>query len=159
MNRPDKKRNKLSIIFYLIFLLYLVFQILPLPIEFLRIFSPEKYKIISKLNIDTSYSSISFVLSNSFFQILNFTTLLIIIFIIKMLLYTERHINRFYLFLSWAFLTKSAGLPDITSAGTVSISVFFRNEDFSFNQSIHSGCIPCCYRCVLWYYPRSFSHV
>ena len=48
------KKNKLSIIFYLIFLLYLVFQILPLPIEFLKIFSPEKYKIISKLNIDST---------------------------------------------------------------------------------------------------------
>jgi len=94
------KRNKLSIIFYLIFLLYLVFQILPLPIEFLKIFSPEKYRIISKLNIDSSYASISLAISNSFFQILNFITMLILAFIIKMLFYTERHKNRFYLFLS-----------------------------------------------------------
>jgi len=94
------KRNKLSIIFYLIFLLYLVFQILPLPIEFLKIFSPEKYKIITKLNIDSSYASISLAISNSFFQILNFITMLILVFIIKMLFYTERHKNRFYLFLS-----------------------------------------------------------
>ena len=94
------KRNKLSIIFYLIFLLYLVFQILPIPIEFLKIFSPEKYRIISKLNIDSSYASISLAISNSFFQILNFITMLILVFIIKMLFYTERHKNRFYLFLS-----------------------------------------------------------
>ena len=51
--------NKISIIFYLLFLLYLALQILPIPIEFLKIFSPEKYKIISNLNIDISYTSIS----------------------------------------------------------------------------------------------------
>ena len=93
--------NKISIIFYLLFLLYLALQILPIPIEFLKIFSPEKYKIISNLNIDISYTSISLMLSASFFQILNFISLLIIIFILKMLFYTERHIRRFYLFLSF----------------------------------------------------------
>jgi len=62
------KNNKISIIFYLIFLLYLVFQILPISIEFLKIFSPEKYKIISKLNIDSSYASISLAISIHFFK-------------------------------------------------------------------------------------------
>ena len=95
------KNNQKSILVYLIFIFFLLFQIVPLPIEILKIFSPEKYKIIGKLDIEISNSSISLAPSNSFFQILNYTTLLFIIFIIKMIFYTDRHKNRLYLFLSF----------------------------------------------------------
>ena len=130
------KNNKLSIIFYLIFLLYLVFQIIPLPIEFLKIFSPEKYKVISKLHIDSLYSSISLSVSNSFFQILNFITLLILVFIIKMFFYTERHKNRFYLFLSFlgflssiiAILFYLNGNPDLS----IIKNTYYKNASTGF---------------------------
>ena len=91
--------NKKSIFLYIIFLSYLIFQILPLPIEFLKFFSKEKYILLKNLN-EISHSSISFSASNSFFQILNFSTLLLIVFILKMIFYTERHKYRFYFFLS-----------------------------------------------------------
>ena len=52
-------KNKISIFFYILFLLYLVFQILPLPIEYLKIFSPVKSNQIYELNINILYSSIS----------------------------------------------------------------------------------------------------
>ena len=91
--------NKKSILFYLIFLSYLIFQILPLPINFLKFFSPEKYILLKNLNI-SNYSSISFSPSNSVFQILNFITLLLIVFILKMIFYTEKHKYRLYFFLS-----------------------------------------------------------
>jgi O-antigen ligase len=94
------KDNQKSILIYLIFIFYLLFQIIPLPIEILKIFSPEKFKIINKLEGEILNSSISLAQSNSFFQILNFITLLIIVFIMKMIFYTDRHKNRFYLFLS-----------------------------------------------------------
>ena len=138
------KRNKLSIIFYFIFLLYLVFQILPLPIEFLKIFSPEKYKVISKLNIDTSYSSISLDVSNSFFQVFNFITLLILVFLIKMFFYTEKHKNRFYLFLSClgflssivAILFYLNGNPDLS----IIKNMYYKNASTGFfiNRTIFS---------------------
>ncbi len=92
-------KNKKSIVLYLIFLIYLFFQILPLPLNFLKFLSPEKYYLLNVTN-HTSYSSISFSPSNSFFQLLNFLTLLIVVLILKMILYTERHKYRFYLFLS-----------------------------------------------------------
>ena len=91
--------NKKSIFLYILFLSYLIFQILPLPINSLKFFSPEKYVLLSNLN-EISYSSISFSPSNSFFQILNFFTLLLILFILKMIFYTERHKYRLYFFLS-----------------------------------------------------------
>ena len=104
------KSNQISIILYILFLLYLAFQIIPLPIEFLKFFSPEKYKIINKLNLDTPYQYISFAFSNSFFQILNFTTLLVIVFILKMIFYTNKHKIRllFFLVLTGAFVASVA---------------------------------------------------
>ena len=95
------KKNKKPIVFYILFLFYLLFQIIPIPIEALKLFSPEKYNYIDKLNSDNLYSSISLSPSNSFFQIINFVTLLIIFFILKMTFYTNRHKNRLYLFLSF----------------------------------------------------------
>ena len=93
--------NKKSIFLYIIFLSYLIFQIIPLPINLLNFFSPEKYKLIIMIS-DSSYSSISLDPSNSLFQILNFFSLLIIIFILNMIFYTENHKFRFYLFLSFS---------------------------------------------------------
>ena len=115
------KDNQKSILVYLIFLAYLIFQIIPIPLEILKSFSPEKYKIIKNLNTDISNSSISLAPSNSFFQILNYTSLLIIVFIIKMIFYTDRHKNRLYLFLSFlgfiasiiAIILYLNGNPDI----------------------------------------------
>ena len=95
------KDNQKSILIYLIFILYLLFQTIPLPIEILKIFSPEKFKIISTLDGEILKSSISLTPSNSFFQILNYITLLILVFVIKMIFYTDRHKNRFNLFLSF----------------------------------------------------------
>ena len=122
-------RNKFSILFYLLFLFYLIFQIIPMPVDFLKFFSLEKYNIIDKLNFENKYSSISLSPSNSFFQFLNFLTLIIFLFIIKMIFYTDRHINRLYLFLSFlgfissfiAILLFLNGNPDF---------FFFKNKSY-----------------------------
>lgn len=95
------KNNKISILFYLVFIFYLIFQILPLPIELLKYFSLKKYDYISTLSFDKSYSTISLSPSESFFQVLNFISLFIIVCISKMIFYTDRHKNRFFLFLSF----------------------------------------------------------
>ena len=95
------KENKKGVYFYILFLFYLLFQILPLPIDSLKFFSPEKYIYLTTLSSDLNYSSISLAPSNSFFQLLNFCSLLILIFVLKMIFYQERHKNRLYLFLSF----------------------------------------------------------
>ena len=91
--------NKKSIFLYIIFLSFLIFQILALPINFLKFFSPEKYNLLYLIE-NMSYASISLSPSNSYFQILNFTSLLLIVFICKMIFYTESHKYRFYFYLS-----------------------------------------------------------
>jgi hypothetical protein len=130
------KDNQKSIFIYLIFSFYLLFQIVSLPVEMLKIFSPEKFKILSKLEGEISNSSISLAPSNSFFQILNYSTLLIVVFIIKMILYTDRHKNRFNLFLSFlGFITSIIavtfylnGNPDIFMIK----NTFYKNASTGF---------------------------
>ena len=122
-------RNKFSIIFYFLFLFYLIFQIIPIPIEYLKIFSPEKYIIFQKINFENKYTSISLSPVNSFFQFLNFLTLIIFLFIFKMVFYKDRHLNRLYFFLSFigfisalfAILLFLNGNPDF---------FFFKNKSY-----------------------------
>jgi len=145
------KSNRVSIILYTLFLLYLVYQIIPLPIEFLKFFSPEKYRIINKLNLDTSYQSISYAFSNSYFQILNFITLLVIVFILKMIFYTNKHQIRllFFLVLAGAFAASVAvyfylvGNPDF---------LIIKNElnkaaasGFFINRTVYSCFLVLCF--------------
>ena len=92
-------KNKISIFFYLLFLIYLIFQIIPLPIEYLKLFSSFKYDFISKYNADIVYSSISLSPTNSFFQIINYISLLILISILKMIFYTNKHKYRLLFFI------------------------------------------------------------
>ena len=73
--------NKQIIIFYLFFLLYLFFQIIPLPIDMLKFFSPYKYNLLINLNFKNNFSSISFDTSKTFFSILNYCSL--IMYLIK----------------------------------------------------------------------------
>jgi O-antigen ligase len=95
------KENKKSVYFYIIFLFYLSLQIIPIPINFLKFFSPEKYILLKTLTSDIKYSSISLSPANSFFQLLNYCSLLILIFVLKMIFYREKHKNRLYLILSF----------------------------------------------------------
>lgn len=91
--------NKWSILLYIVFLGYLILQIIPFPLNSLKFFSPEKYKYLALIG-NNSHSPISFAPSNSYFQFLNYVSLLLIIFICKMIFYNERHKYRFYYYLS-----------------------------------------------------------
>ena len=93
--------NKRSINFYILFLFYLLFQISPLPIDLIRFLSPEKYNYLIILNSKFNFTSISLAPTNSFFQLLNFCSLLIVVFILKMIFYRDEHKVRFHLFLSF----------------------------------------------------------
>jgi len=137
-------KNKLSIYLYLLFLVYLLFQILPLPVNSLKFFSPEKFKFLNLLNVETSFASISLAPSNTFFQFLNFSSLLIVIFILKMIFYRERHKQRFYLFLSIiGFLSASFGTLLYLSGSTDLLSFKSYNNSsastgFFVNRTVFS---------------------
>ena len=127
-------QNKFSIYLYLLFLVYLLFQILPLPVNSLKFFSPEKFYFLNLLNNEISFSSISLAPSNTFFQFLNFCSLLIVVFILKMIFYRERHKKRFYLFLSIiGFLSACFGTLLYLTGSTDLLS--FK----SFNSGVSTG--------------------
>jgi hypothetical protein len=127
-------QNKFSIYLYLLFLVYLLFQILPLPINSLKFFSPEKFYFLNLLNNEISFSSLSLAPSNTFFQFLNFCSLLIVVFILKMIFYRERHKQRFYLFLSIiGFLSACFGTLLYLTGSTDLLS--FK----SFNSGVSTG--------------------
>jgi len=115
--------NKQLITLYLFFLFYLFFQITPLPIDFLKIFSPTKYNLLINLNFENYFSPISFDIGKSFFSILNYCSLILYLIIFKSIFYKERHINNFYFFLTFLSFISSI------------VAVYFyliNNPDFLF---------------------------
>ena len=84
--------NKKIFIIYFIFLTYLTFQIIPLPTEFLKIFSPTKYKLLFDLDYKNYFSSISLDPNKSFFWILNYFSLFLYLIIFKSIFYKERYV-------------------------------------------------------------------
>jgi hypothetical protein len=135
------RENKKSIYFYILFLFYLVFQILPLPVDLLKFFSPEKYKYLISLNSDFKFSSISLAPSNSFFQLLNFCSLLILVFILKMIFYQERHKNRLYLFLSFIGFLSALIATFLYLSGNIDILTFktYNNKSASTGFFVNRG--------------------
>jgi len=103
--------NNRILIIYFIFLTYLVFQIIPLPMEFLKLFSPTKYELLIDLESIDSFSSISLDTSKTFLSFFNYFSLIIYIIIFKSIFYKERHIQRFYLYLTFlGFFSSFVGI-------------------------------------------------
>jgi len=93
--------NKQIIILYLFFLFYLFFQIIPLPIDLLKFFSLNKYNLLIELNFENNFSSISFDASKTFFDILNYCSLILYLILFKSIFYRERDKKNFYFFLTF----------------------------------------------------------
>jgi len=93
--------NKKILLVYFIFLSYLILQILPLPVEFIKYLSSSKYKILLNLR-ENNFSSISLDSSKTFFNLLNFISLAVFFIIFKTIFYKKRHIKNFYFFLTLA---------------------------------------------------------
>ena len=134
-------KNKFFLILFSLFVIYIIFQIVPLQVEILKIFSKEKYKYIVNLHENISYSSISLSPSKTFFQILNVISLFLIVCILRMIFYTEKHIRRLYIFLSFIGFSSSLfaiilflyGNPDIMF---VKNSFYKASTGFFINRTV-----------------------
>ena len=93
-------RNIIFIYIFLLFLFYLIFQLTPLPFELLKIFASEKYIFLKQMGVNKGFFSISYSSSDTYFQILNYISIFIIILLVKMIFYNQRHVYRFYYFLT-----------------------------------------------------------
>ena len=92
-------KNKIAIFLFTLFISFLIFQIIPLPMEWLSFFSLEKYNILNKLEFKENFHSISLSPANSYFNLLNYLTLFLSLIIFKSLFYKKRDIFQFYYFL------------------------------------------------------------
>ena len=149
--------NKLPIKLFFLFIIFLIFQTIPLPIEWLTFLSPEKYNILDKLEFKGNFNSISLSPVNSYFNLLNYLTLFLYLIIFKSLFYKKRNIFKFYYFLVMlgAFAASVAvyfyliGNPDFW---------FIKNEinssaatGFFINRTVFSCFLTLCFFCGIEY--------
>ncbi len=90
--------NKKIVLIYIVFLSYLIFQIIPFQQELIKFLSPSKYKILLDLDYN-NFSSISLDPSKTYLNLLNYISLILFLIIFKTIFYKERHILNFYYFL------------------------------------------------------------
>ena len=91
--------NKISIYLFFLFIGFLIFQSIPLPSEWIKVLSPQKYDLLNKLEFSGNSHSISLSPTNSFFGILNYVTLFLFLIIFKILFNKKKDIFIFYFFL------------------------------------------------------------
>jgi putative inorganic carbon (HCO3(-)) transporter len=93
-------KNKIAILLYSLFISFLIFQTIPLPIEWLSFLSPEKYNILNRLEFNRNLNSISLSPINSYFCLLSYLSIFLYLIIFKSLFYRTKDIFKFYYFLS-----------------------------------------------------------
>ena len=121
--------NKLAIKLYVLFISFLIFQTIPLPIEWLSFLSPEKYNFLNKLEFNGNFNSISLSPINSYFSLLNYLSIFLYLIIFKSLFYKKIYILEFYYFL--VFL----------GAFAASVAIYFYligNPDFLMLKNRHT---------------------
>ena len=150
-------KNKLAILLFSLFISFLIFQAIPLPIEWLSFLSPEKYNLLNKLEFNGNFNSISFSPLNSYFTLLNYLSIFLYLIIFKSLFYKKKDILGFYYFLVFlgAFAASVAiyfyliGNPDFlilkNRSSVTSATGFF------INRTVFSCFLVLCFFCGIEY--------
>ncbi len=147
--------NQKSLNIFFLFLLYLLFQLVYLPKELIKIFSYEKYLYLDFLNFKNS-NSISLSPSDTYFQILNFISIFLSLLILKMIFYKNTHTLRFYFFMSllgtlhsgFAIFLYLNGNPEI-----IFVNNYYNDSasGFFINRTVFSIFLLFCLICSLEY--------
>lgn len=147
--------NQKSLNIFFLFLLYLLFQLVYLPKELIKIFSYEKYLYLDFLNFKNS-NSISLSPSDTYFQILNFISIFLSLLILKMIFYKNTHTLRFYFFISllgtlhsgFAIFLYLNGNPEI-----IFVNNYYNDSatGFFINRTVFSIFLLFCLICSLEY--------
>ena len=78
--------NRIFFLIFIIYLSYLIFQIIPLPLNWIEIIASNNYDLYSSIKIDKEFWSLSIDPSSSYFSILNCINYLIIFLIFSVYL-------------------------------------------------------------------------
>ena len=150
-------KNKIAILLYSLFISFLIFQTIPLPIEWLGFLSPEKFNLLNKLEFNGNFNSISLSPVNSYFGILNYIALFLYLIIFKSLFYKQKDIFKLYFFLVClgAFTASIAvyffliGNPDFLMIK----NTFYKDSatGFFINRTVFSCFLVLCFFCGIEY--------
>ena len=91
--------NRIFFIFFLIYISFLIIQIIPLPLNLIEIIAPHNYDLYTSIKIDKQFWSLSIDPSNSYFRILNCINFLIIFLSFPVLFNRSKHLMKFLFFL------------------------------------------------------------
>src|SRR6056300_1720671 len=92
------KKNKRLTFIFIIFIFYLVFQIIPLPVEWLNFFSKFYYDYLEKIDIN-HFKSISLNPFNTFTEIANYLNIFMVVMITNLIFFKKKHIKRYLFYL------------------------------------------------------------
>ena len=92
--------NKIFFIFFFIYIGYLIFQIIPLPLNLIEIIAPSNYDLYTSIKIDKKLWSLSIDPSNSYFKILNCISFSIIFLVFPALFNRDKYLMKFLFFVS-----------------------------------------------------------
>ena len=90
--------NKIFFILFFIYIGYLIFQIVPLPLDFIKIIAPNNYNLYTSIKIDKELWSLSIDPSNSYFVILNCISFFIIFLVFPALFNRDKYLMKFLFF-------------------------------------------------------------
>ena len=92
--------NKVFFIFFFSYISYLIFQIIPLPLNLIEIIAPNNYDLYTSIKIDKELWSLSIDPSNSYFKILNCISFFIIFLVFPALFNRDKYLMKFLFFVS-----------------------------------------------------------
>ena len=90
--------NKFFFIIFFIYIGYLIFQIIPLPLNWFEIIAPANHALYSSIKIDKQFWSISIDPSGSYFRILNCINFFIIFLVFPALFFRSKHLMKVLFF-------------------------------------------------------------
>jgi len=90
--------NKSLFIIFIVYISYLIFQIIPLPLHWFEVIAPANHALYSSVRIDKVYWSLSLDPSSSYFRILNCINFFIIFLIFPALFFRSKHLMKVLFF-------------------------------------------------------------
>ncbi len=93
------KSNLFFFYFFALYIIFLIFQIVPLPLDLIKVIAPSNYDLYSSIKIDNRFWSISVDPSSSYFSILNCISYFIIFLIFPVLFNRKKYLMKFLFFM------------------------------------------------------------
>ena len=90
--------NKSFFVIFIVYISYLIFQIVPLPLHWFEVIAPANYALYSSIKIDQEFWSLSLDPSSSYFRILNCINFFIIFLIFPALFFRSKHLMKVLFF-------------------------------------------------------------